>query len=426
MQTGKIFALAVINILGALAAFAQTWTQTSAINTNWASLASSADGSILYASGGTTNYHKIFASTNSGDTWFETDQPATNSFYCLATSADGTRVVAARNLPPNTPANSTNDTPFFISTNQGASWTAFGEPTTNWTLSVAMSADGQFVVGGMMQRNPSKPGYVCLSTNSGNTWSSRQVPTIYATPCVTATSDGRKLSVLISTNSDYINCLLTTTNAGLTWVTNTITDASLNYHWQSLASSADGTVLIVAGTYRISSKTYACVSTNAGVSWTPQLLTSKMYIPGSVAASADGTRLALVSFWGPSYISTNSGMSWQSVSPNTNWQSVVSSADGGLLVACTGASLNPTNGIGGIWTCSTTPSPVLGLDHSATNLTLAWTIPSTNFVLQYTPDLTASDWLEVTNVPVLHLTNLKNQVTLPLPADNAFYRLKTP
>jgi hypothetical protein len=34
--------------------------------------------------------------------------------------------------------------------------------------------------------------------------------------------------------------------------------------------------------------------------------------------------------------------------------------------------------------------------------------------------------LDVTNVPVLNLTNLQNQVTLPLSADSSFYRLKTP
>jgi hypothetical protein len=34
--------------------------------------------------------------------------------------------------------------------------------------------------------------------------------------------------------------------------------------------------------------------------------------------------------------------------------------------------------------------------------------------------------MPVTNPPVLNLTNLQNQVTLPLSGGSGFYRLKTP
>jgi hypothetical protein len=37
-----------------------------------------------------------------------------------------------------------------------------------------------------------------------------------------------------------------------------------------------------------------------------------------------------------------------------------------------------------------------------------------------------ANWTDVTNPPTLNLTNLQNQVALPLPAGNVFYRLKTP
>ena len=50
-----------------------------------------------------------------------------------------------------------------------------------------------------------------------------------------------------------------------------------------------------------------------------------------------------------------------------------------------------------------------------------------NFVLQQNSDLCTSNWTDLTNnTPTLNLTNLQNQVALPLPAGNAFYRLKTP
>jgi hypothetical protein len=45
--------------------------------------------------------------------------------------------------------------------------------------------------------------------------------------------------------------------------------------------------------------------------------------------------------------------------------------------------------------------------------------------LQQNPDLITTNWTDVTNTPVLNLTNLQNQVFLPLPAVNSFYRLES-
>ncbi len=58
------------------------------------------------------------------------------------------------------------------------------------------------------------------------------------------------------------------------------------------------------------------------------------------------------------------------------------------------------------------------------NLTLSWIVPSTNFVMQQSPDL--QNWADMTNQPVLNLANLQNEVILPPPGSNVFYRLKTP
>ena len=78
---------------------------------------------------------------------------------------------------------------------------------------------------------------------------------------------------------------------------------------------------------------------------------------------------------------------------------------------------------GNIYTSQTTPAPQLNLTPSPTNFTLGWTVPSTNFVLQQSTDLTS--WGNVTNLPVLNCTNLQHQVTLPLNGDYGFYRLAT-
>ena len=58
------------------------------------------------------------------------------------------------------------------------------------------------------------------------------------------------------------------------------------------------------------------------------------------------------------------------------------------------------------------------------NLALSWIVPSTNFVLQQSSDLIS--WTDAVATPTLNLTNLQNEVTLPLTGSNTFYRLKTP
>ena len=73
---------------------AQEWTPTGAPETNWSSVACSADGSKLVAAvfGGL-----IYTSTNSGSTWVAASAP-TNFWWSVASSADGTRLFAGDGL----------------------------------------------------------------------------------------------------------------------------------------------------------------------------------------------------------------------------------------------------------------------------------------------------------------------------------------
>ncbi len=50
--------------------------------------------------------------------------------------------------------------------------------------------------------------------------------------------------------------------------------------------------------------------------------------------------------------------------------------------------------------------------------------PVSIFVLQQSSDL--ASWSAVTNAPQLHITNLQNQIALPISGAQTFYRLKTP
>src|ERR1700722_13409410 len=98
-------------------------------------------------------------------------------------------------------------------------------------------------------------------------------------------------------------------------------------NWYSIASSADGGMLVAVGYSGI------YTSTNSGATWTQQNNAPNLgwY---SVASSADGTKLAAGSNYGPIYTSTNSGVDWMPTgSSNTFWTSIASSADGTKLVA---------------------------------------------------------------------------------------------
>ena len=95
------------------------------------------------------------------------------------------------------------------------------------------------------------------------------------------------------------------------------------------------------------------------------------------------------------------------------------SADGNKMVAAAG--VYPS---GQIYASGSIPTPQLNLISANSNLTVSWIIPSTNFVLQQSPDLIS--WADITNAPTLNLTNLQDEVVLSPTNNSGFYRLKTP
>jgi len=149
------------------------------------------------------------------------------------------------------------------------------------------------------------------------------------------------------------------------------------------------------------------------------------YVPeggwSAVASSADGSKLVAGMNAGVIYTSTNSGATWVMNNVlDTAWTSLASSADGSRLI---GTAMDIGSG-SGVYTSQSIPSPRLNLTSSGGNLTASWLIPSTNFVLQQSPDL--NSWGDMTNTPVLNLTNLQDEVALPLDNGSGFFRLKTP
>jgi len=409
MKNFRILLVVSTVLLAANFVLAQTWTQTSAPETNWTAVASSANGTKLVAA---ANRGGIWVSTNSGATWTQTSAPRT-FWVSIASSADGCKLAAAVGRIPTTSG------PFYTSTNSGATWILSGAPNTIW-LSIASSADGTQLAALAMTGVPGRPDTIYTSTDSGTTWASTNAPD-ESWKAVASSADGTKLVVV------GLFGIYTSTNSGSSW---TLINSSL-FGASAVASSADGTKLAaIAG-----SSIY--ISTNLGMTWTQSSAPATNWI--ALASSADASMLVAVAggshnvqnpfLKGPIYTSTNSGATWTSNNvPVQYWTCVASSADGHKLVAA--AAGDPSTNTpgetvgGGIWISQSTPAPQLNIATANTNLDLSWIVPSTNFVMQQSSDL--GSWMDMTNKPVLNLTNLQNEVMLSPSSSRGFYRLKTP
>ena len=385
-------------------ASAQNWKQSTApTNESWRAVASSADGSRIVAAG----LGGIHISTNSGTTWTLTSAPGGQQWSSVASSADGARLAAV-----------VDGGPIYISTNRGATWQSSDSPSNSWR-GVACSGDGTRMVA--VYGIEFSTGGIYISTNAGANWIASDSPTNgYGWYSVASSADGIKLAAMMVdalTPAGPYGWIYTSTNAGATWTQST------RMGWpSSLASSADGTKLVAAQGEFGPLGGRILTSTNSGATWEEAGAPSGAW--ASVASSADGIRLvaAIGGYFtgpitGPIYTATDSGATWTAGdSPTNDWVSVASSADGGKLVAA-------VNG-GGIYTWQVTPAPMMNIALSGTNLLLSWTVPSKKFVLQQNTDLNTANWTDVPTLPTLNFTNLRFQVTVSPSLDRQFYRLK--
>jgi hypothetical protein len=278
---------------------------------NWNSVASSADGTKLVA---VVNGGQIYTSSDSGVTWTaNTNAPAT-SWTSVASSADGTRVVAGANGGQ-----------IYTSGDSGSHWSPATNLPTGLT-SIASSADGTKLVamGGVASGT-----FEYTSTNSGTTWTARtggQLPGSIWTS-VASSADGTKLVA----NLEFIRIqngasIDISTNSGANWLSVYVNNTT-PFPGFSVASSSDGTKLVSV------IDEHVVTSTNSGAlnTWS---INTNFSSARSVASSADGINLVVGTDGGGIYSSTDSGITWLSDNtPATNWHSLASSVDGTHLVA---------------------------------------------------------------------------------------------
>jgi len=161
----------------------------------------------------------------------------------------------------------------------------------------------------------------------------------------------------------------------------------------------------------------AYTSADWGATWTKANVPVKNW--SSVASSADGNRLVAVS--DGIYISTNAGVNWiDSHAPAASWTSVASSADGSQLVAAAGGP----SASGGIFRWQSGPPPALGITPASDGAVISWPASAIGFGLQENPDLTSTNWVDVTTIPAV--TNQQSEVIVKISDGARFYRLKHP
>jgi len=402
MERNAILTFITGTVLAADIASAQNWIATRAPTNNyngWNAVACSADGSKAVAASGGKTPSTIYTSSDSGMTW--TTNAAPNQVWgSLASSADGRVVVASV-------ASYIDTNLIYVSTNGASTWNPVTVPSLG---SIACSADGRKWVASAGSNG------VYTSANSGMSWSSNIVPSAYWS-AVASSADGTRLLAVSTTDiPSYAYRIYVSQSSGATW---SLSSAPA-LDWTSVASCADGKRQVAAATTTAYSPGAIYVSADSGTNWVPT--SAPNYMWRSVAISADGSKLVAAAPYDnsaqvlvPVYISTNAGTTWTPIkSLSRLWEKVASSADGNRLFAI--------SGFGEIWTWQTTPVLSLSVAASAREVALGWTVPSANFGLESSTDLTS--WTNVPFTPVLNFSNLQNQVSFPRSNSFRFYRLK--
>jgi hypothetical protein len=409
------FAVAMGLLMDAQMVRAQTWAPASGLTNYWGCIASSADGSRLIAG---VNGGLVYVSTNSGADWAPTIA-TNNSWSSVASSADGCKLVAAGAFISGRYSGGG----IFTSTNAGTTWTSNSLPSMYWS-SVASSADGNTLAlaAPFTQVSSFSPGAIFTSTNGGANWTSNALSEAVG---VAMSADGRKMFVVAPTN------FFRSTDSGTTWAQDISAPGinSFSTPSQLIAASADGTRLVLCvpsegDITRNFSPGVIYTSTNSGDSWNLTSAPSNYW--GFVTSSADGKTIVAVRDTGePGVIclSTDYGATWTTNSPVLTWSALAASADGGKLAAAATASFPDANEEP-IYVSQSVVSPVIFAGPGSPGVKLSWLVPSTNFVLQQSADLAA--WSNLTNCPTLNLSNLQNEVELPSTSGIGFYRLRTP
>jgi hypothetical protein len=236
----------------------KTWTQVGSLSGTWQAVASSDDGTIVYAA---PTSGMIRQSTDGGQTW-NALTGASTTWQAIACSADGTKMVAA-------PASGNLYT--LVSGSMVATFTG----SASWSAAAASADGSRFAVasGTVVEYS--------LSGGASGTWVTGSGTASGPITGLAASSDGLKL--VASINGSSINI---STNFGVGWKTS----SSGSHVWTCIAGSSDcGRLIAGVNTGML----YG--SSDFGTTWSP-FTTSSNLIWSAVALSDDATKAAASSY----------------------------------------------------------------------------------------------------------------------------------
>jgi photosystem II stability/assembly factor-like uncharacterized protein len=279
------------------------WNQRES-SRSWQSIASSADGTNIIA--GDNGY--VYTSTDSGNTWTQRTTSGSRYWRSMAASSDGTKIVGG----------AWGDY-IYTSTTSGATWVARTVPgIRNW-ISVTSSADGVNLTA--YAWGDTNTGVLWTSSDSGANWTSRgSIGTGYIRT-MAASSDGLKLIAVDNANLGA-GSIYTSINGGANWTQRTGAGART---WVASAISADGTKMAATA-----SNGQIWISTDSGVTWAARAA-NRAWI--SVAFSSDASKMIAVVTNGQVWVSNDGGLTWAAQDSSRNWIYVTSSSDGSKLAA---------------------------------------------------------------------------------------------
>lgn len=312
-RLGKTFAWLLINLFlfSSLLQAGSIWTfstyQDNLPNQktrDWYCIASSSDGTKLIAG---YNNGTLFASSDSGSTWKNCYTAGVQNWESVAMSGDGSVIYAA-----------SSGSGVFKSTDFGDNWV---QVRSGGTAAVATSADGTKVIIGI---GVGSSGYLYYSTNGGGSWTpySGAGNKFWTAVCISA--DGSLIAGAASGDYIYVS-----TNDGSTW-----TQRGTAKAWKSLTTWNDGSNKLAAAAQ---SGEYIYISNDLGVTWNKYNSPSGNWL--SLSSSQQGEVLVAVDSGINTWRSFDKGQNWTSFSPSVIARKAAISADGKKITAG-GSSIN--------------------------------------------------------------------------------------
>jgi hypothetical protein len=261
----------------------------------------SADGVKILAYGSS----RLYVSEDGGVTW-TVRGPGANYAFCVAVSADGSRMVAA----------GTYQQTVFVSTDGFRTWTATG--STMSKTGIAISANGLTVLTGN-----ASGGQIDLSTDGGMTWTAKG--DFYSWRAFAVSNAG--VMAAAYTVNDAQGRVHISKDGGMTWAYSLYSELPP----LKVGVSSDGNMLLA-----VDASGTASVSINQGASWRITMMPANT--PSAASVAADGQRAVISAYY--TYTTENAGLTWTKETGAPNGGISTISANGERLASvASGASV---------------------------------------------------------------------------------------